>query len=61
MSATTKQQVEQAKKFFKQAGEQADAYQKVIPDKRLGEKLKKVSETSKEVVKHIEEHTDGNG
>jgi hypothetical protein len=58
MSEETKKSVQEAKEFFKKVQEGADKFQKTIPDKGLGEKLKRVKEGATEVVKHIEERTD---
>jgi hypothetical protein len=58
MSEETKKQSETAKEFFKKVQEGAEQFQKSIPDKQLGEKLKKVGESAGEVVKHIEQRTD---
>ena len=55
MSQENKEQAEKAKEFFKKVSEESQKYQESIPDKGLGDKLKKVEESSKEVVKHIEE------
>ena len=55
MSEQSKKDVKDAKEFFKQVEEGAKRFQEIIPDKKLGEKLKKVEESSKEVVQHIEE------
>lgn len=58
MSADTKEQVKRAKQFFKEVSEKAERYQQIIPDKKLGEKLRKVSEGSKKVVQHIAERSE---
>lgn len=58
MSEETKKTVENAKEFFKQVKEGAERFQKTIPDKRLGEKLKKVQESSQEVIKHITDNSE---
>jgi hypothetical protein len=55
MSEDKKQNVKDAKEFFKQVEEGAKVYREIIKDNKLGEKLKKVEEGSKEVIKHIEE------
>lgn len=57
MSEESKKQIQEAQKFFKQVEEGAKTYQNV-PDKQLGEKIKKVGEGAGEVVKHIEKRTD---
>lgn len=58
MSEQTKKTVKEAKEFFKQVQDGAERYQKSIPDKKLGEKLRKVQESSQEVIKHITDNTD---
>lgn len=58
MSEQTKKSSEQAKEFFKTVQEGADQFSKVIPDKQLGEKLRRVKEDAGEVIKHIEKRTD---
>jgi hypothetical protein len=57
MSDETKKQVKEAGEFFKKVQEGAEKY-KSVPDKQLGEKIKKVGEGAGEVVKHITERTD---
>lgn len=57
----SKEIVKQAEKFFKQMSKDAEYYKSAIPDKQLGEKLKKVSEHCTEVVKHIEERSGKEG
>ena len=56
MSTLTKRDAKYAKEFFQEVQQTADECTKCIPDKRLHEKIRKVSETSKEVVKYLEEH-----
>ena len=60
MSEQSKRQVEEVKKMFQDFTKKSQEMQNVIPDKQLSEKIKKVSETSHEVVKHIEEKTGDN-
>jgi vacuolar-type H+-ATPase subunit H len=57
MSEESKKTVKEASEFFKRVSENAEKYQKAIPDKHLGEKLKRVSEGASEVVKHITERS----
>lgn len=57
MSEETKRTVKEAGEFFKKVQEGAERY-KSIPDKSLGDKIRKVSEGAEEVVKHIKERTD---
>ncbi len=58
MGEQTKRTVKEAKEFFKTVQEGAEEFSKAIPDKQLGEKLRRVKEEAGEVVKHIEERTD---
>lgn len=58
MSEDKKQDVKDAKEFFKQVEEGAKVFREIIPDKKFGEKLKQVQDGAKEVVKHIEEKLD---
>lgn len=55
MSEDKKQNVRDCKEYFRQVEEGAKIYREIIKDKKLGEKLKKVEESSKEVVQHVEE------
>jgi hypothetical protein len=57
MSEETKKTIKEAGEFFKKVQEGAEKY-KAVPDKQLGEKIKKVGEGAGEVVKHITERTD---
>lgn len=57
MSEETKKTIKEAGEFFKKVQEGAEKY-KSVPDKQLGEKIKKVGEGAGEVVKHITERTD---
>lgn len=57
MSQESKEATQEATKFFKRVSEESQHLQRIIPDKQLGEKLRKVSEASEQVVKHIEEHS----
>ena len=56
MSEETKKTVKEAGEFFKRVQQDAEKY-KSIPDKSLGEKIKKVQDGAGEVVKHIGERT----
>jgi len=58
MSEETKKQSQEAQKFFKEVERKSEEFQKSIPDKGLGEKLRRVKEGAGEVVKHITERTD---
>ncbi len=60
MSEETKKTVKEAGEFFKKVQQDAEKF-KSVPDKQLGEKIKKVQEGAGEVVKHIQEKTGGNG
>lgn len=60
MSEETKKTVKEAGEFFKKVQQDAEKY-KAVPDKQLGEKIKKVQEGAGEVVRHIQEKTGGNG
>ena len=60
MSNETKKTVKEAGEFFKKVQQDAEKYTS-IPDKDLGNKIKKVQEGAGEVVKHIQEKTGGNG
>jgi hypothetical protein len=57
MSEKTKKEAGDIKRYFKEVSEEAGFLQKNFPDKQLSEKLKKVQESSQEIVKHIEEKT----
>lgn len=57
MSNETKKTIKEAGEFFKKVQEGAEKY-KGVPDKQLGDKIKKVGEGAGEVVKHITERTD---
>ncbi len=57
MSEESKKTIKEAQEFFKKVEEGAKTYQNV-PDKQLGEKIKKVGDGAGEVVKHITERTD---
>jgi hypothetical protein len=57
MSEETKKTVQEAQEFFKKVEEGAQEYQN-IPDKQLTEKIRKVGQGAREVVKHISERTD---
>lgn len=57
MSEETKKTIKEAGEFFKKVQEGAEKY-KSVPDKQLGDKIKKVGEGASEVVKHITERTD---
>lgn len=61
MSEESKKSAQEAQKFYKKVSEESERFSQAIPDKQLSEKLKKVSESSQEVVKHIEQKTGGNG
>ena len=58
MSQKTKKTVEEAQKFFKHVQQESERYTTAIPDKSLGEKLRKVKEGAGVVVEHIEKHKD---
>jgi len=58
MSAETKKAAQEAQKFFKTVEETSKKFQKSIPDAKLGEKLRKVEQSSQEIVKHIEQSLD---
>jgi len=58
MSEKSKEKVQEAQKFFKEVEKKSEEYRQAIPDKGLGEKLKKVQEGAGEVIKHITERTD---
>ena len=60
MSEETKKTIKEAGEFFKKVQEGAEKY-KSVPDKQLGDKIKKVGEGAGEVVKHITERTDHPG
>lgn len=60
MSEETKKTIKEAGDFFKKVQQDAEKY-KSVPDKQLGEKIKRVQEGAGEVVKHITERTGGNG
>lgn len=60
MSEETKKVLKEATEFFKIVREGAEKYQS-IPDKGLGDKIKRVREGAGEVVKHIEERSGQNG
>ena len=57
MSEETKKTIKEAGEFFKKVQDGAEKY-KSVPDKQLGDKIKKVGEGAGEVVKHITERTD---
>lgn len=57
MSEETKKTIKEAGEFFKKVQEGAEKY-KSVPDKQLGEKIKKVGEGAGEIVKHITERTE---
>jgi hypothetical protein len=61
VSEETRKSAQEATKFFKEVSEKADKFQKAIPDRQLHEKLKKVSESATEVVKHITEKSGKEG
>lgn len=54
MSEGTKKTAEHIKKYFQEVVEKSEQASQSIPDKELSEKLKKVKQSSEEVVKHIE-------
>ena len=60
MSEETKKTIKEAGEFFKKVQEGAEKY-KSVPDKQLGDKIRKVGEGAGEVVKHITERTDHPG
>lgn len=55
MSEETKKFVESTKKYMEEIVKTSETIKKNIPDKQLGEKIKKVQESSQEVVKYLEE------
>lgn len=59
MSEETKETIQEVKRTFEKVGTDADNFQtKVAPlDGELAKKIQKVKESSKEVVKHIEERS----
>lgn len=57
MSEESKKTIKEAGEFFKKVQEGAEKY-KSVPDKQLGDKIKKVGEGAGEVVKHITERTE---
>jgi hypothetical protein len=57
MSEQNKKTIKEAGEFFKKVQEGAEKY-KSVPDKQLGEKIKKIGEGASEVVKHITERTE---
>lgn len=57
MSDESKKTIKEAGEFFKKVEEGAKKYQSV-PDKQLGDKIKKVGEGAGEIVKHITERTE---
>lgn len=59
MSAETKEIIQEVKRTFEKVGTDADNFQtKVSPlDGELAKKIQKVKESSKEVIKHIEERS----
>lgn len=57
MSEESKKTIKEAGEFFKKVQEGAEKY-KSVPDKQLGDKIKKVGEGASEVVKHITERTE---
>ena len=61
MSTGTKQDMEYTKRYFKLLTQEVESYRKTTPDKQLIEKFKKIGETSKEIVKHIEERQGDKG
>ncbi len=61
MSEESKKSAQEATKFFKEVSKESEKFSKAIPDQELGEKLRKVSESASEVVKHIEKKVGGNG
>lgn len=60
MSEQTKKTVKEAQEFFKRVEQDSEKF-KSIPDKGLGDKIKKVQEGAGEVVKHITERSGSNG
>lgn len=60
MSEQSKKTVQEVKEAFKKLGDQADAFhKKAAPlDGELASKIKRVQESSQEVVKHIEKRSD---
>lgn len=61
MSEESKKSAQEAQKFYKKVSEESEKFSQVIPDKQLGEKLRKVSESASEVVKHITERSGKDG
>ena len=57
MSDESKKTIKEAGEFFKKVEEGAKKYQSV-PDKQLGDKIKKIGEGAGEIVKHITERTE---
>lgn len=55
MSEQSREKANEIKRYFKEVSQEAEHIQKTFPDKSLGDKLKKVQESSQEVVRHIEE------
>lgn len=55
MSEESKKSAQEAQKFYRKVSEESEKFSQAIPDRQLGEKLKKVSESATEVVKHITE------
>jgi hypothetical protein len=61
MSEESKKSAQEATKFFKEVSEKSEKFSQTIPDKQLGEKLRKVSESAEQVVKHITERSGQGG
>jgi hypothetical protein len=58
MSQQSKEEIKKVKQFFTEIAQKSKELQS-IPDKGLIEKIRKVEQSSTEVVKHIEERTGG--
>lgn len=58
MSEETKKNVQEVKKFLQDTSEKARRYQQSVPDKQLGERLRKVQQGAEEGAKYITERTE---
>jgi hypothetical protein len=58
MSDESKKTVKRAQEFFETVQQVGEELVKVVPDKQLSEKMRRVTKEAGEVVKHIKERTD---
>jgi hypothetical protein len=51
------EEVKKAREFYRKVSEESQRFQQAIPDKQLGEKLRRAGDAGTEIVKHIEERS----